>query len=154
MIGLKEGDRAPGIDALDQKGKRVSLKDFKNKKVILYFYPKDSTPGCTAEACNLRNNYNRLTELGFIILGVSPDSAKSHQRFTEKNDLPFILIPDEKKKIINDYGVWGEKKMFGKIYMGLLRTTFIIDEKGKIEKVIKKVKTKEHVEQILEIMGL
>ena len=146
---LKIGDKAPAIEAVDQNGHRVSLDDFKGNKVILYFYPKDDTPGCTAEACNLRDNYSLLIEKGFKIIGVSADSAASHRKFTDKYSLPFPLIPDTDKKIINDYGVWGPKKFLGKEYDGIIRTTFVISEEGKILKIFDKVQTKEHSDQIL-----
>ncbi len=145
MNELKEGDKAP--DFL-KYFKGLNKDDFKGKKIILYFYPKDMTPGCTAEACNLRDNYEDLKAKGFEVIGVSPDDEKRHERFKEKNNLPFTLIPDPEKKILNDYGVWGEKKMYGKTYMGVMRTTFIINENGIIEKIIKKVKTKDHTNQI------
>jgi peroxiredoxin Q/BCP len=148
MIQLKEGMKAPLIEGIDQNGKEVKLTDFSGKKVILYFYPKDNTPGCTAEACNLRDNFDSLLKKGFAILGVSPDSEKSHKNFAGKYSLPFPLIADSSKKILNDYGVWGEKKMYGKSYFGVIRTTFIIDEKGIIEKIITKVNTAGHSEQI------
>jgi thioredoxin-dependent peroxiredoxin len=150
MSQLKAGDDAPGFEATDQKGNAVSLKKFKGKKVILYFYPKDNTSGCTTEACNLRDNYSDLTKKGFVVIGVSADSEKSHQGFADKYDLPFYLIPDEGKAIINAYGVWGEKKMYGKSYEGIFRTTFIISEEGIIEKIINKVDTKNHTKQILQ----
>ena len=127
------------------------LSDYKGKKLILYFYPKDDTPGCTAEACNLRDNQEPLQKNGFEVLGVSPDSEKSHKKFAGKYSLPFPLIADESKKILNDYGVWGEKQMYGKTYFGVVRTTFIIDEKGVIEKIITKVNTSEHALQILDL---
>jgi thioredoxin-dependent peroxiredoxin len=147
---IKVGDLAPDFKALDQNGKEISLSQFKGKKVILYFYPKDDTPGCTAEACNLRDNYASLTHKGFVVIGVSADDARSHAKFQTKYDLPFHLIPDVDKKIINAYHTWGEKKLYGKSYQGILRTTFIIDEKSKILKVIEKVDTKDHTNQILE----
>lgn len=150
MITLKEGDIAPIFKGLNQDGKELSLNDFKGKKVILYFYPKDNTSGCTAEACNLNDNYSILTEKGYEVIGVSPDSASSHQKFIAKYELNFNLITDENKTILEQYGVWGEKSMYGRKYMGVNRTTFIIDEEGKIEKIFKKVKTKAHAEQILE----
>jgi len=150
MITLKEGDIAPIFKGLNQDGKELSLNDFKGKKVILYFYPKDNTSGCTAEACNLNDNYSILTEKGYEVIGVSPDSASSHQKFIAKYDLNFNLITDENKTILEQYGVWGEKSMYGRKYMGVNRTTFVIDEEGKIEKIFKKVKTKAHAEQILE----
>jgi peroxiredoxin Q/BCP len=145
MKELKEGDKAPDFF---KYLKELSKDDLKGKKIILYFYPKDMTPGCTAEACNLRDNYDDLKAKGFEVIGVSPDDEKRHERFKEKNNLPFTLIPDPEKKILNEFGVWGEKKMYGKTYMGVLRTTFIINEEGVIEKIIKKVKTKDHTNQI------
>jgi len=151
---LKEGDKAPRFETVDQKGKKIALKDFSGSKVILFFYPKDNTPGCTAEACNLRDNYDDLLEKGFKIIGVSADSQKSHQKFTEKFRLPFPLIPDTEKEIIRAYDVWGPKKFMGREYDGIHRTTFIISEDGNIEKVITKVKTKDHSDQILEELGL
>ncbi len=149
MTHLKEGDVAPDFSVENADGKITSLSNFKGKKLVLYFYPKDNTPGCTAEACNLRDNFQLLKNKGFQILGVSPDDEISHQKFSSKYDLPFDLVPDTNKKILKDYGVWGQKKMFGKIKEGVLRTTFIIDEKGKIEKVFDKVQTNNHTEQIL-----
>lgn len=151
MIQLKEGSKAPLIDGIDQNGNQVKLTDFFGKKVVLYFYPKDNTPGCTRESCNLRDNYDLLLKKGFAIIGVSADSEKSHKGFAEKYSLPFPLIADASKKILNDYGVWGEKKLYGKTYMGILRTTFIIDEKGIIEKIITKVNTADHTEQIFKM---
>jgi len=151
MIQLKEGSKAPLIDGIDQNGKQVKLTDFFGKKVVLYFYPKDNTPGCTRESCNLRDNYDLLLKKGFAIIGVSADSEKSHKGFAEKYSLPFPLIADTSKKILNDYGVWGEKKLYGKTYMGILRTTFVIDEKGIIEKIIEKVNTADHTEQIFKM---
>ncbi len=151
MIQLKEGMRAPGFEGIDQNGKNVKLSDFKGKKVVLYFYPKDNTPGCTAEACNLRDNYDSFLKKGFAVIGVSPDNEKSHKGFTTKYSLPFPLIADTSKKILNDYGVWGEKKMYGKTFLGVLRTTFIIDEKGIIEKIITKVDTGGHTKQIFDM---
>ena len=151
MSQLKEGMKAPLFEGIDQNGKLVKLTDQSGKKVILYFYPKDNTPGCTAEACNLRDNYNSLLKNGFSVIGVSADSEKSHKGFAEKYSLPFPLIADTSKKILNDYGVWGEKKLYGKTYMGVLRTTFVIDEKGIIEKIIEKVNTADHTEQIFKM---
>ena len=151
MINLKEGDKAP--DYLKSFA-GIKKTDLKGKKIILYFYPKDSTPGCTAESCNLRDNYDDLKAKGFEVIGVSPDPEKSHIRFKEKNDLPFELIPDTEKEVLNDYGVWGEKKMYGRTYMGVNRTTFIINEQGIIEKIIKKVKTKDHTNQIYTELGI
>lgn len=149
MKHLKVGDKAPDFNTTDQDGNTVTLSDFKGNKLVLYFYPKDSTPGCTNQACDLRDNYDRLLSKGYKVLGVSADSAKRHKNFIEKNNLPFPLLMDEDKKIINDYGVWGLKKFMGKEYDGIHRTTFIIDEKGIIEDIIEKVKTKEHTAQIL-----
>ena len=146
---LKIGDMAPAIKANNQNGEEVKLSDFEGKKVVLYFYPKDSTPGCTQEACNLRDNYNTLIEQGYVVLGVSPDGEKSHLKFIEKHELPFDLLADTEKKILSDYGVWGEKKMYGRTYMGVIRSTFVIDEEGKIEDIIEKVKVKDHTAQIL-----
>jgi peroxiredoxin Q/BCP len=146
---LKVGDTAPAIQALDQNGKMILLGDFIGSKVILYFYPKDDTPGCTAEACNLRDNYDGLLAKGFKIIGVSADSAASHQKFAGKYKLPFPLIPDVDKKIINAYGVWGKKKFLGREYDGINRMTFIISEEGNIFKIFDKVQTKDHSDQIL-----
>jgi peroxiredoxin Q/BCP len=151
MIQLKEGMKAPVFEGIDQNGKEIKLIDFAGKKVVLYFYPKDDTPGCTAEACNLRDNWDSFLNKGFTIIGVSPDNEKSHKRFTEKYSLPFSLIADTSKKIAIDYGVWGEKTMYGRTYMGVIRTTFIIDEKGVIEKIISKVDTGGHTKQIFEM---
>ncbi len=149
MTHLKEGDKAPDFTSTDQSGKQVSLSDFKGKKVVLYFYPKDDTPGCTKEACNFRDNYKQLQDEGFEVLGVSADTEKKHQKFVEKYDLPFTLLADTDKEVINAYGVWGKKKFMGREYDGIHRETFVIDENGKIEKVFTKVKTKEATEQIL-----
>lgn len=149
MKHLKIGDKAPNFNTTDQDNNKVSLSDFKGKKLVLYFYPKDSTPGCTVQACDLRDNYDNLLSQGYKVLGVSADSAKRHKNFIEKNNLPFPLLMDEDKKIINDYGVWGLKKFMGREYDGIHRTTFIIDENGVIEDIIEKVKTKEHTAQIL-----
>ncbi|MGK0406612.1 MAG: peroxiredoxin Q/BCP [Roseivirga sp.] len=149
MTHLKEGDKAPDINALDQNGNAIHLSDFIGKKVILYFYPKDDTPGCTAEACNFRDNYSILKEKGFAIIGVSADDEKKHLKFSTKYELPFTLIPDTEKKVITDYGVWGLKKFMGKEYDGIHRETFVIDKNGLIEKVYLKIKTKQATEQIL-----
>ncbi len=154
MAQLTEGAMAPQFTGKDQDGIIVGLKDFKGKKVILYFYPKDDTPGCTAEACNLRDNYDDLLSRGFAIIGVSPDDEKSHGKFRAKFDLPFSLIADPEKTIIKAYGAWGEKSMYGKTYEGVLRTTFVIDESGKIQKIINKVNTGDHTKQILELLGI
>ncbi len=148
MPELKEGDLAPAIKAVDQNGVEITLEEYKGKKVVLYFYPKDNTPGCTAEACDLRDNYSRFLEKGFEVIGVSADSEQSHQKFIAKYDLPFRLISDVDKKVLQDYGTWGEKKNYGKTYMGIIRKTFIINEEGFVEKIIEKVKTKEHSTQI------
>lgn len=149
-IILKTGDKAPNFKGVDQNGDVHSLTDFKGKKVILYFYPKDNTPGCTAQACNLRDNYSSLIKKGFQIIGVSGDSVKSHKKFEEKFELPFPLLADEDKVILNAYGVWGPKKFRGRSYDGIHRTTFLIDEKGKIKAIINKPNTKNHTEEILE----
>ncbi len=146
---LKIGDKAPDFKAKDQDGNEISLNNFKGKKVVIYFYPKDNTPGCTAQACNLRDNYEALQKAGYVVLGVSQDTEKSHQKFIEKQNLPFPLIADTDHTVHNLYGTWAEKQMYGKTYMGTVRTTFVIDEEGKIEDIIEKVKTKEHTSQIL-----
>lgn len=145
------GDKAPDFLGVNEKGEEIRLSAYKGKKVILYFYPKDSTPGCTAQACNLRDNYSTLQNAGYEIIGVSVDSEKSHQRFIEKNNLPFTLIADTDKKLVTEFGVWGEKKLCGRVYMGTNRTTFLINEEGVVERIIspKEVKTKEHASQIL-----
>lgn len=149
MTTLQAGDKAPNFSAKDQDGNAHDLKDYKGKKLVLFFYPKASTPGCTAEACNLRDNFSKLQEQGYELLGVSADSAKRQQNFKNKYDLPFPLLADESKEVLKAYGVWGLKKNFGRKYEGIFRTTFIIDEKGVIEEVIQKVKTKDHAAQIL-----
>jgi peroxiredoxin Q/BCP len=151
MAELKTGDTAPDFHALDQHGNEITLSGLLGNKVILYFYPKDNTPGCTAEACNLRDNYQILIEKGYKIIGVSADDEKSHKNFSEKYVLPFALIPDKPKKIIMDYGVWGKKRLYGKEYEGINRMTFIIDETGKIAHVFTKVDTKNHTAQILSV---
>jgi peroxiredoxin Q/BCP len=150
MISLKTGDKAPDFSGKNQDGNIVRLSDYKGKKLVLYFYPKDNTSGCTAEACSLRDSYQALQAKGYSILGVSPDSEKSHINFIGKYNLPFPLIADTDKNIAQSYGVWAEKKLYGKTYMGILRTTFIIDENGVIEDIIYKVRTNDHGEQILE----
>lgn len=149
MTTLKIGDKAPGFETKDQYGKTINLEDFKGKKVVLFFYPKASTPGCTAEACNLRDNYQTFQNKGYEILGVSADSEKRQLNFSTKQELPYSLLADEDKEVIMAYGVWGPKKFMGKEYDGIHRTTFVIDEEGKIEDVITKVKTKDHSAQIL-----
>jgi peroxiredoxin Q/BCP len=149
MTHLKAGDKAPNFKGLNEKGEAISLADFAGKKLILFFYPKDNTPGCTAEACNLRDNYQTLKEAGFALLGVSPDSAKKHQNFIAKFEFPFSLLADTELETIKAYGVWGLKKFMGREYEGVYRTTFIIDETGNISEVFTKVKTKAHAEQIL-----
>lgn len=153
MDKLKEGDKAPDFRAQDQNGKEISLSDYKGKKLILFFYPKDNTPGCTAEACNLRDHYQSFLSDGFEILGVSIDGESSHQRFATKHQLPFSLLVDDQKKIVNDYQVWVEKSMFGKKYMGTARKTFIIDENGIIQHIIHKVKSKEASQQIRDLLN-
>ncbi len=154
MTQLKKGDIAPDFSAVNQDGEEVSLADFKGKKLILYFYPKDNTPGCTNEACNFRDHYNYWLKKGFAVVGVSPDSIASHQKFIAKYQLPFPLLSDPDKKIIRAYGAWGLKKLYGREYEGLIRSTFVIDEEGKIEEVFGKVKTKEHTEQIIKTLNL
>jgi peroxiredoxin Q/BCP len=149
MTHLTEGEKAPDFKAKDQNGNSVSLKDFKGRKVVLYFYPEDDTPTCTIEACNLRDNYKLLEQKGLVILGVSLDDEKKHKKFEVKYKLPFTLIADPGKKIVEKYGVWGEKNLYGRKYMGLHRTTFLIDENGTIQKIFRKPKSKIHSEEIL-----
>ncbi|MBR1799523.1 MAG: thioredoxin-dependent thiol peroxidase [Bacteroidales bacterium] len=146
---LEKGDKAPYFEGVDENGNHISLNDFKGKKLVLYFYPKDSTPGCTAEACDLRDNYERFLAQGYEVIGISRDSSASHQRFIEKYSLPFHLVADTDCSILKTYGAWGEKKMYGKTIEGTLRTTFVIDENGVIDDVIRKVNTKNHTSQIL-----
>ena len=148
---MEIGSKAPEILGKDSNGNEIRLSDFSGKKLVLYFYPKDSTPGCTSEACNLRDNYSELRRQGYEVVGVSVDSEKSHQRFIEKNNLPFPLISDTDKQLVEQFGVWGEKKMAGRTYMGTFRTTFIINEQGIIERIIgpKEIKVKDHTAQIL-----
>lgn len=150
MTQLKAGDPAPRFEGTDQNGNHVSMDDFDGQKIALYFYPKDDTPGCTRQACNLRDNYSDLKTKNYAVVGVSADSVKAHKKFEQKYNLPFPLIADTDKKIIHDYGVWGEKQFMGRFFDGINRTTFLIDEDRKIEKVIEKVKTKDHTAQILE----
>jgi thioredoxin-dependent peroxiredoxin len=154
MAYLQVGDKAPDFEAKNQDEKSIHLSDFKGKKVVLYFYPKDDTPGCTAEACNLRDNYDALIKRGFEVIGVSPDNEKSHLKFISKYSLPFNLVSDPEKSILKSYGAWGMKNMYGKNVEGVLRTTYIIDETGKVEKAITKVDTKNHTQQILDVLGL
>lgn len=146
---LKAGDKAPNFSGVDQNGNKISLRDHKGKKLILYFYPADDTPACTAQACNLRDHYSNLKMKNFTILGISPDNRESHEKFMDKYQIPFPLIVDTGMKIINKYGVWGEKNLYGRKYLGLHRTTFIINEKGIIEKIFLKPKTKAHAEEIV-----
>ncbi len=153
MTKLKKGAKAPDFTAQDQDGNTVSLSDYKGKKVALYFYPKDNTPTCTEQACNLRDNFAKLKKKGVVILGVSADSAKKHKNFENKYSLPFPLLADVDQKMIKDYDVWGEKKLFGREYMGILRTTFLIDETGKIAHIIDKVQANDHAQQIIDAWG-
>ncbi len=153
MNMIEEGNSAPDFSGIDQDGKSISLADFKGQKVVLYFYPKDDTPGCTAQACNLRDNYSELLNKGINIIGVSPDTSAKHQKFITKYNLPFPLIADIDKSLIQAFGVWGEKKFMGKVYDGIHRTTFVINEEGIVVKRIDKVKTKDHTNQILEALS-
>jgi len=152
MTELTEGQQAPDFNVADQDGNQVTLSQFKGKKVILYFYPKDNTPGCTAEACDFRDNYQGLMAKGIVVLGVSVDDEQSHQKFAAKHSLPFTLLADTDKEIVEAYGVWGEKNMYGKKYMGTNRTTFVIDEEGNIAHIIKKVDSKNPTAQVLELL--
>jgi thioredoxin-dependent peroxiredoxin len=152
MKHLKVGDNAPIFEGVDQDNKHISLNDFNGKKVAIYFYPKDSTPGCTAQACSLRDQYSELVSRGVQVIGVSADSVASHQKFTEKQNLPFPLIADTERKVIEEFGVWGPKKFMGKNYDGIHRMTFLIDENGKIEQIWEKVNTKEHAKEILDFL--
>jgi thioredoxin-dependent peroxiredoxin len=147
---LKEGDKAPDFSTTDADGKTIKLKDFKGQKVVLYFYPKDDTPGCTKEACSFRDDFGTFKKRGINVLGVSPDSETSHKKFVQKYKLPFMLLADHEHKIADAYGTYGQKKFMGRTYMGILRTTFLIDEKGKIKKVFEKVKPDEHAREVLE----
>ena len=149
MTTLTEGQKAPVFSGADQNGNKVSLADLKGKKIVLYFYPEDDTPTCTDQACNLRDNFGLLKNKGFTVIGISPDEIKKHKKFEEKFDLPFTLVADPKHTIIDKYGVWGEKQLWGRNYMGLHRTTFLIDEKGIIRKIFLKPRSKRHTEEIL-----
>jgi len=149
MTHLLEGSKAPAFKGKDQNGKVVSLSGYKGKKVVLFFYPEDDTPTCTIQACNLRDNFGLLKKNGFVVLGVSPDEEKKHKKFEAKYDLPFTLVADTDHTIIDQYGVWGEKQLYGRNYMGLHRTTFLIDEKGVIQKIFTRPKNKQHAEEIL-----
>lgn len=146
---LQIGDKAPSFEAKDQEGNMVKLADFQGKKVVLYFYPKDNTPACTAQACSLRDNYEVLLSKGYVVLGVSVDNEQSHQKFIKKFDLPFPLLVDTDHALVETYGVWVEKSMYGRTYMGTARTTFVIDEQGLVKEIISKVDTKNHANQIL-----
>ena len=150
-LNMNVGDKAPEILGTNEKGEKVCLSAYKGKKIVLYFYPKDNTSGCTVQACNLRDNYEELRKAGYEVIGVSVDNERSHRKFIEKNNLPFTLIADIDKKLVEEFGVWGEKKLYGRAYMGTFRTTFLINEEGIIERIItpKEVKTKEHAAQIL-----
>jgi peroxiredoxin Q/BCP len=152
MITLKEGDKAPAFSGKDQAGKKISLSDYKGKKLVLYFYPEDDTPTCTIQACNLRDNYGLLKKNGFEIVGVSPDDEKKHKKFEKKFNLPFTLLADPEHTILEKYGVWDQKKLFGHEYMGVLRTTFVIDEKGIIRKIFTRPKNKAHAQEIIAAM--
>ena len=154
MAGLNKGDQAPEFTGLNQNGEEVSLSNFKGKKLILYFYPKDNTPGCTAESCNLNDNYQMWISKGYEVVGVSPDSVASHKKFADKFQFGFNLIADPEKTILEAYGVWAEKSMYGRKYMGVMRTTFVIDENGMITEKIEKVNTKNHTDQIIKELEL
>ena len=150
MVTLQEGDKAPSFSGTDQSGKKINLKDYKGKKLVLYFYPEDDTPTCTIQACNLRDNFGLLKKNGFEVIGVSPDDNAKHRKFIEKYRLPFALISDPDHKILKKYGVWDQKQMFGNQYMGVLRTTFVIDEKGTIRKIFLRPRNKAHAEEIVQ----
>ncbi len=150
---LEVGKKAPSFTLPDVNGKKISLNDFKGKKVILYFYPKDMTSGCTQEACDFRNSFPNFSKLKAVVLGLSADSVQSHKKFADKYNLPFILLSDEKKEVVEKYGVWKEKSMYGKKYMGIERTTFIIDEEGKIKNIFPKVKVTGHVDEVIKVLG-
>lgn len=149
---VEEGKKAPVITLNDQDGKKVSLNDFKGKNIILYFYPKNNTSGCTLEACNFRDDFPKFGNMKAVILGVSPDSVESHKKFAEKYNLPFRLLSDEKKSVLKKYGVWKEKSMYGKKYMGVERSTFVIDKTGKIRKIFRKVKVADHNDEVMEVL--
>lgn len=151
---MKKGDMAPSFEGLNQDNKVIGLKDFKGKKLILYFYPRDNTPGCTAEACNLNDNYRMWLDKGFAVVGVSPDPVLSHKKFAEKYGLGFDLISDPDHVIMDAYGTWGEKKNYGKTYFGVIRTTFVIGEDGKIQEIIGRVDTKNHTQQLLKTLNI
>lgn len=148
MTTLRKGDKAPEFEGLNQSGQKISLKEFRGKKLILYFYPKDNTPGCTAESCNLNDNYQNWLSKGYEVVGVSPDSVASHKKFADKFNFGFNLVADPDTDILKAYGVWGEKSMYGKTYMGVFRTTFVIDEQGIVEQVFEKIDTKNHTDQL------
>jgi peroxiredoxin Q/BCP len=154
MSNLKTGDKAPNFEGVNQNGDSIKLEDFSGKKLIFYFYPKDNTPGCTAESCDLNDNYDSWLEKGFEVVGVSPDSEKSHLKFIDKFGLKFNLIADTEKEVLQAYGAWGLKKLYGREYMGVLRKTFVIDENGVILEVFEKVKTKEHTNQIITALNI
>lgn len=154
MALLQKGDAAPDFKGLNQNDELISLSDFKGKKLILYFYPKDNTPGCTAESCNLSDNYQAWIDKGYEVVGVSPDSVASHKKFADKFGFKFNLIADTEKEILQAYGVWGEKNMYGRKYMGVLRTTYVINDEGVIEEVFEKVQTKDHTNQIIKALDL
>ncbi len=153
MSNISEGKKAPSFKGKDQNGKTISLSDFKGKNVVLYFYPQDDTPTCTAQACNLRDNYGLLKNKGIEVIGISPDAIEKHKKFETKYDLPFTLVADPDRKIIDKYGVWGEKQMYGKKYLGLMRTTFLIDKNGVIQKIFNKPKAKNQAEEVLAFLG-
>ncbi len=153
MALLEVGTQAPNFKTIDQNGELVTLEQFRGKKVILYFYPKDDTPGCTKEACAFRDNFEKFKKINVEVLGVSVDDEKKHKKFAEKYNLPFRLLADTEKKIVQDYGVWGEKSLYGKKYMGTNRVTYLIDENGKIEKVFPKVKPETHAEELLQVLS-
>ncbi len=154
MANLSKGEKAPDFSGLNQNGETISLSNFRGKKLIIYFYPKDNTPGCTAESCNLNDNYQMWLSKGYEVLGISPDSVASHKKFAAKFKFGFNLIADPETKILQDYGVWGEKSMYGKKYMGVLRTTFVVNENGIIEEIFDKVDTKNHTDQIIQALDL